>query len=314
MISLKAVLVGTSCVGALAIGGGVTYTTVSNPTDDLPAKAAVPAQPAVPAAPPQADCLRQAAPDVQGKAGEVQKQAQSGAETLKQQAQSGAQSVPQAGAGQAAPAQPKTLPKGLPENGTKPAPGVPGTDCVKQGVPSKPNLPAAPEAPQLPNAPGLSCDSMQAAIPHGSQLEQAAILSRGLGEATKHASTIQYQGKKLCAVTQKWTAKGGQFLQVERFQAPKGLSAQQLRDMVNAPAPSVGSIPTNANGLQGYQSPVGGVMIGYAPDGVGLYVSGTQLYSTVVTEVATKLQTVWSATDKVQDAQRQGTDTLQHVR
>jgi hypothetical protein len=310
MISLKAVLVGTSCVGALAIGGGVTYATVSNPTDDLPAKAAVPAKPAVPAAPPQADCLRQAQPNVQGKAGELQQQAKSGAETLKQQAQGAGQAAPQApSAGQAAPVQPKTLPK----YDTKPAPGVPGTDCVKQAP--KPEVPAAPAAPQLPQAPsGLSCDTMKPAIPEGSQLEQAAILSRGLGEATKHASVVQYQGKKFCAITQKWVSKGGQSLQVERFQAPKGLNAQQLRDAVNAPAPSATSVPTNVNGLQGYQSPLGGVMIGYAPDGVGLYVSGTQLYSTVVQEVATKLQTVWTATDEVQDAQRQGTDTLQHVR
>jgi hypothetical protein len=298
MITLKTVLLGTSAVGALAIGG-VTYATVSAQSPDLKSDAAqaVPAKPApaapapVPAAPkpkcvPQVPDAGKAVPEAGKAVPDVAGQAR---DTVQQQAGKAGQAVEQkVNEAQGAPnTQPRTLPKALPEGATKP--GVPGTDCVPEALPknAKPNLPAKPQVPSVPEL-GAPCDKVQPAIPVGTPLERSVILSHGLGHATKHVGVVTYKAHKLCHVTQKWTGSAGQWLQVERLQAPAQGNIQQLRQALQLPV--VGGTPTTIGGQQGWVSPLGGSVLWYGGDGFALYLTGSPAMAPELQDVAGQLQ------------------------
>jgi hypothetical protein len=310
MITLKAVLVGSSCAGVLAICGGVTYATVGHPHATHPSHVKAPdAKPAL-AAPEQARpaCLpKQAGGAAQGlpQAGDVQHavpqapgvpavpnaaDAQRAAAQAGQQAQS---QVRQAQQGAPAAGLPKVdgaqVPAQVPASQV-PAPGVPGTNCLPS-VPAKdvkPSLPAQPHAPKLPNVPTrISCDSIKPAVALGGQVERSVILSRGLGHGTKHVRVIVHKAHKLCAVTEKWVGGAGQWLQVERVQVPQPYGIDQLRDALQLPA---GGAPVSVSGQRGWMTPLGGAVLWYSQDGFAMCVTGSPAYATQLQDVAGQLQ------------------------
>jgi hypothetical protein len=295
MITLKAVLVGSSAIGALAIGG-FAFATVAQPDTDLrsdavrqaPAKPAKPAAPVAPAPPARPKCVPQQLPG----AGNAVPQPGAARDTLEQQAGAAREAVEQqAGKAQGAPvAQPRTLPQTNPGQPAAPGvPAVPDADCLPDKLPKKvapPAVPAKPELPRLPLPKKISCDTVKPAIPVGGKLEKSVILSRGLGHATKHVGVVKHKTHKLCRVTQHWTGAAGQWLKVERVKAPTGYRVEQVREALRLP----GGVPTTVGGMQGWQSPLGGAVLWSAPDGFAVLVSGSPAYATQVPEVAAQLQ------------------------
>jgi hypothetical protein len=281
MITLKAVLVGSSAIGALAIGG-FAFATVAQPETDLRSDAArqvpvkqAPAAPAVPAPPAQPKCVPQQ--QLPG-AGNAVPQPGTARDTIEQQA----------GKVQGAPvAQPESQPRTLPQ--TRPSvPAVPGQDCLPDKLPKKvdPAVPAKPAVPKLPPLKKLDCDAVRPAVPVGGKLEKSLILSRGLGHPTKHVGVIKHKTHKLCRVTQHWTGSAGQWLKVERVKAPAGYRLEQVREAMRLP---VGT-PTTVGGEYGWQSPLGGAVLWSSPNGFALYVSGSPAYAAQVSDVAAQLQ------------------------
>lgn len=284
MITLKAVLVGSSCVGVLAVGG-VTYATVAHPhaglrsdQGKLPA-AAKPAAPAVPA-PAKPKCLpnvEQHAKKHAQEAGDAAKNAAGKAHSLPAPQAPQVPGAPNAPQVPAAPQVPN-------------APQVPGgATCLPSELPKvdKPALPAKPDVPQLPPVSKVSCDSVKPAVALGGPAEQAVILSRGLSHGTKQVEAITYKGHKLCKVTEKWAGAAGQWLKVERLQTPQALSFDQLRQAMQLPA---GGAPVNLSGRRGWATPLGGVVFWNDANGFAVFVSGSPAYATQVQDVAAKLQ------------------------
>src|SRR5919198_4875133 len=315
MITLKAVLVGSSCVGVLAVGG-VTYATVGHPnlrSDEAKVPAAKPAAPAAPAQPALPSCLPKAphglpkapagAPHGLPKAGDAQHALpqQPGAAVQPggaQQQVSGAQQEAQRAVGQhaqkvgdAAKApvnQPHSMPAGKPGVPSAPV-KAPGTDCLPSGLPKAPvpAHPAKPEVPQLPHNAKVNCDSVKPAIALGSKAERSLILARGLSHGTKHVKAVSWKAHKLCKVTEKWVGTAGQWLKVERLKTPSPYSLDQLRQAMQLP---VGGSPVDISGSHGWTTPLGGVVFWYAPDGVAVFVSGSPAYAPQLQDVASKLQ------------------------
>jgi hypothetical protein len=292
MITLKAVLVGSSCVGVLAVGGGVTYATVAHPHAGLRAehsKVAV-AKPSLNAPVPGTSlppvCLPKAglpkagaaqhalpAPAVP-QAGAVQQAADEAKRAVSQQAQR----VDAAGKVSVS------------------APAVPAVPHCLPAVPPKVELPAHPAKPQLPKLPhgvNVSCDTVKPAIALGSEVERSVILSRGLGHGTKKVEVVTHKVDKLrkdvkvCKVTEKWVGAAGQWLKVERIKVPQPYGLDQLSQALQLPA---GGVPVSLHGVRAWQTPLGSAVLWYSEDGFALCVEASTAYAPQVQDVAAKLQ------------------------
>ncbi len=288
MITLKAALVGASCVGALAIGG-VTYATVAQPDAGLrsdraklpDAKPAAPAPaPTAPKCPPKPGDVKHAVP--QHPAAGAQQDAR---QTVEEQAQKV----------DAANKVPANLPQSVPaasQHPVKPAP-VPGDNCLPNKLPKdvKPADPAKPNVPNLPPLKKVDCDTVKPAIALGGPAEKALILSRGLGKGTKNVEVITHKTHnkthKLCKVTVKWVGGAGQWLKVERVKTPRSYNLDQLRQALRLPA---GGAPVSVHGVRGWQTPLGSAVIWYSEGGFALVVEGSPAYAPQLHDVAAKLQ------------------------
>ncbi|HEX6472490.1 MAG TPA: hypothetical protein VF069_25590 [Streptosporangiaceae bacterium] len=312
MITLKAVLVGSSCAGVLAVGGGITYATVGDSHATHPSHVTAPGAGPALAAPdharpaclpkaggashalPKAGDVRQAVPqqapampnaaDAQRAAAQAGQQAQAQLRQAQQQAQQA-----QGGAAPAA-GLPKVDGAQVPASNA-PAPGVPGTNCLPS-VPAKapkPSVPATPALPKVPNVPTkVSCDSVKPAVVLGGPVERKVILSHGLGHGTKHVRVIVRKAHKLCVVTERWVGSAGQWLQVERLQVPQPYGLDQLRDALRLPA--AGGVPVSVSGQRGWMTPLGGAVLWYSEDGFAMCVTGSPAYATQLQSVAAQLQ------------------------
>jgi hypothetical protein len=288
MITLKAALVGTSCVGVLAVGG-VTYATVAQPdaglrSDRAQVPDAKPAAPA-PAAPSAPQCLpksgdvkhavpqQPAAPNAAApQPGTAQHQAAGAQQAARQAVEEQAQKADDA----------KKAPANLPHS-------VPGANCLPSQPPKdvKPVHPAKPQVPQLPHLKKINCNTVKPAIALGGPAEKALILSRGLSHGTKHVEVITHKTHKLCKVTVKWVGTAGQWLKVERVKTPHPYSLDQLRQALRLPA---GGAPISVQGVRGWQTPLGGAVLWYSEGGFALIVEGSPAYAPQLHDVAAKLQ------------------------
>ena len=292
MITLKAALVGTSCVGVLAVGG-VTYATVAQPdaglrSDRAQVPDAKPAAPA-PAAPSAPQCLpksgdvkhavpqQPAAPNAAApQPGTAQHQAAGAQQAARQAVEEQAQKADDA----------KKAPANLPHS-------VPGANCLPSQPPKdvKPVHPAKPQVPQLPHLKKINCNTVKPAIALGGPAEKALILSRGLGKGTKNVEVITHKTHnkthKLCKVTVKWVGTAGQWLKVERVKTPRSYNLDQLRQALRLPA---GGAPVSVHGVRGWQTPLGSAVIWYSEGGFALVVEGSPAYAPQLHDVAAKLQ------------------------
>jgi len=299
MITLKAALVGTSCIGVLAVGG-VTYATVAHPHAGLrsdrsrvpDAKPAAPA-PAVPTAPqclPKPGDVRHAVPQQPAmpqpaapQAGAAQQQGAGARQAVEQQAQ-------KVDAANKAPANlPHSVPA-APQPAGEPAPvHAPETNCLPSELPKggEPAHPAKPRVPKLPHLTKVSCDTIKPAVALGGTTEKSIILSRGLSHGTKHVEIITHKAHKLCKVTEKWVGAAGQWLKVERVKTPQPYSLDQLRQALQLPA---GGGPVSVEGMRGWQTPLGRAVIWYSAGGFAMCVEGSPAYAPQLQDVAMKLQ------------------------
>jgi hypothetical protein len=299
MITLKAALVGTSCIGVLAVGG-VTYATVAHPHAGLRSdRSKVPdAKPAAPAhaAPAVPQCLPKP-----GDVGHAVPQHPAVPHPAAPQAGVPQAGVPQAGVPQAVASQaqkvdaarkaPANLPHSVPaapQPAGRPGP-VHAPNCLPSELPKGkvPVHPGKPHAPKLPPIKKISCDTIKPAVPLGGPAEKSIILSRGLGHGTKHVEIITHKAHKLCKVTEKWVGAAGQWLQVERVKTPQPYSLDQVRQALQLPT---GGGPVSVEGTRGWQTPLGGAVLWYSEGGFAMCVEGSPAYAPQLQDVATKLQ------------------------
>jgi hypothetical protein len=300
MITLKAALVGTSCIGVIAVGG-VTYATVAHPHAGLRSdQSKVPdAKPAAPAhaAPAAPQCLPKSGLPKPGDVRHAVPQQPAVPQAAAPQAAAPQAAAPQAVAQQAqkvdaARKVPANLPHSVPAAPPAGRPGpvhAPGANCLPS-LPAKGKVPAhpgKPHAPKLPPIQRVSCDTIKPAVVIGGPAEKSIILSRGLGRGTKHVEIITYKAHKLCKVTEKWVGAAGQWLKVERIKTPQPYSIDQLRQALQLPA---GGSPASVEGMRGWQTPLGGAVLWYSESGFAMCVEGSPAYAPQLQDVATKLQ------------------------
>ncbi|QXJ23647.1 hypothetical protein AGRA3207_004832 [Actinomadura graeca] len=206
------------------------------------------------------------------------------------------------------PAVPPSLPGGQPN-----LPGAPNVPNVpaKPGVPGKPGVPAklptclpdikhlpkgapskapsvpVPAKPGLPAVPALDCSKLPPAVTIGGPAEKAVILTRGLHHVSTTRGSKALEKKHICAVTQKWTGKAGQWLTVERLKTPAGLSQNELRKALALPG---GGAPVTVAGVAGWQGPGGNGVLLFDPSGYSLFVNGSPVLAGGLQDVAAALR------------------------
>ncbi|TDD72795.1 hypothetical protein [Actinomadura rubrisoli] len=166
----------------------------------------------------------------------------------------------------------KQLPKGTPS--TAPSPRVPG-------VPSVPGVPAVPAVP------GLDCSKLPPAVKVGGPVEKAVMLPKGLRYVSTTPGSKALQKKKVCAVTQKWAGKAGQWLTVETLKTPAGMTQNQLRNALGLPG---GGTPVTVGGAAAWQGPGGGGVLLFDPSGYSLFVNGSPVLAGGLQDVTAALR------------------------
>ncbi|MFI0454229.1 hypothetical protein [Actinomadura sp. 6N118] len=307
---MKAALIAASAAGAVALGG-VTWAATGQSGLGLSggsSKAPVDAQKvrdAVPAAPPT--CLPKAGlpkvPDAKApnlpnvpKAPDVSKPNLPNVPNAPKAPDAKPSNLPDV-PNPNVPAVPKDVP-GLPKD----VPGVPkdvpalpnclpDTGSLPSGTPS--NLPTnapKPELPKLPGAPKLSCDKLPAPVQIGGSIEKTLIQPKGLQFASANHGSIELKSRKICAITQKWTGKAGQWLTVERLKVPAGITEQDLRKALKLP--ETGGKKISLNGSLAWQSSAGTGVLLFDKDGYSLFVNGSPVVAGSVKDLTSALQRV----------------------
>lgn len=317
MITLKAALIAASAVGTVAVGGGATWAmTGTHHEAGLQSSAAKPAaaarQAPDAAAPKTLPTCLPAKPGLPG--------AELPDAAAKKQVEQRLKDNPVT----------KNLPRpGVPEAELPKAgaPGVPAPDAklpdaklpdaklpdaqvpdLKGKVPA--NLPTCapsakelpgnaraaepparvPAKPGLPAVPKLDCGKLRPAVQVGGAVEKAVVLPKGLRYVSSVPGTAELRKQQICAVTQKWTGKAGQWLTVETLKTPAGMTQNQLRQALKLPA---GGTPVTVAGVAGWQSPNGGGVLLFDPSGYSMFVNGSPV-------LAGGLQDVTAALHKAQ--------------
>jgi hypothetical protein len=162
------------------------------------------------------------------------------------------------------PSIPAKLPACAPSAKPLPKGGTPATDPSAR-VPGKPAHPAAP---------ALDCRKLAPAVQVGGPVEKAVMLPKGLRYVSATPGTADLKKLHICAVTQKWTGKAGQWLTVERLKTPTGMTQNQLRRALRLPG---GGTPLTIAGVAAYQGPDGGGVLMFDPNGYSLYVNGSRV-------------------------------------
>ncbi|NEA26942.1 hypothetical protein [Actinomadura bangladeshensis] len=322
MITLKAALIAASAVGTVAVGGGATWAMTGTHHEaglqSSAAKAPAAARQAPAAAPKtlptclpaKSDLLKAALPkgadlpDVKVPDAAAKKQVEQqlkdnpATKNLPRPGAPGAELPKAEVPGVKAPdaklpdaklpdAQVPDLKGKVPANLPTCAPSakdVPGNARAAQppaGVPAKPGLPAVPK---------LDCGKLRPAVTVGSAVEKAVMLPKGLRYASSVPGAAELRKQQICAVTQKWTGKAGQWLTVETLKTPAGMTQNQLRQALKLPAAGT---PVTVGGVAGWQTPNGGGVLLFDPSGYSLFVNGSPV-------LAGGLQDVTAALHKAQ--------------
>jgi hypothetical protein len=310
MKAIQIILATTATAGTLAIGGaafamagGSQEATPRSATAALPPVQA-PKAPEVPAAP--ADCLQAPKGAVSELPGKVRSKvdaeklkAELDAEKLKSKIPAGSpQTLPgkaSAGAAEAAKGvDPKTVTGAAAKASERVRAGLP--NCLPKGAPqaASQSLPAG--APNLhgpaPQAPELTCDSVAPVVQIGSAVERKIATPSGLKFVTTKARTVNVGGDKVCARSQEWNGKGGEWLKIERLKGLKGkLDPAQLRQALRLPQAQ----PVTLGKDSYWQTPVAGGqggMMWSTVHGTVVSVTGSPALQYRLEEIATQLHQV----------------------
>lgn len=305
MITLKAALIAASAVGTVAVGGGATWAMTGThheaglQSNGAKAPAAtrgmqhtapktlptcIPAKPGLPKGKLPATGLPKADIPRTG----VKKQVE---QHLKQNPAT--KNLPKTGL-------PKTKVPGAKVPGVD-APGVKSPDVkgplpanLPACAPSAPGLPAgapaprpsaaAPAKPGLPAVPKLDCSKLVPAVKVGGTVEKAVMLPKGLRYTSAASGSAELRKRKICAVTQKWTGRAGQWLTVETLKTPAGMTQNELRQALRLPE---GGSPVTVAGFAGWRAPNGNGVLLFDPNGYALFVDGSPVLAGGLRDVAT---------------------------
>jgi uncharacterized protein YjbJ (UPF0337 family) len=288
MMTLKLALLATTAAGAVAAAGGITYATVGNTTPAPNVQAAKdaalaqarqhvgPVPGAAPTCVPNAPTgAKNAAGAIKSKAGNLAGNAQHAPERVESKLPAGVQQgagtveskVP-AGAQQAA--GDVTSKVGSVPAGVKQAAGAARSKagaaaaklptsqlpaCAPTMTPDKAALPKpAVGKPGMPAAP--SCSSVTPAIALAGQRAKGIALPGQLHLASVQTHSVLIKGQKVCASTEKFVGRAGEFLTVQRLNTPPqvtlGEVAQALKVAPGALVTSPKTLVTSqATPLQG---------------------------------------------------------------
>ncbi|MFF4238437.1 hypothetical protein ACFYYL_21415 [Actinomadura geliboluensis] len=317
MITLKAALIAASAVGTVAVGGGATWamtgshheaglqshdakapTSVERTVQDAPKTLPT----CVPAKLPKAGAPAAGIPETGAK-----KQLEQQRKQVEQQLKQNGANLPDTGV--PAPGLPKgELPKGELPKTDLPGAKVPGVEVPADAkgklpanlptcVPSTKDAPAnarsappaarVPAKPGLPAVPKLDCSTLKPAVKVGSAAEKAAMLTKGLRYASTVPGSAELREQNVCAVTQKWVGKAGQWVTVETLKTPAGMSQAELRKALKLPE---GGSPVAVAGLAAWQSPKGGGVLLFDPNGYSMYLDGSPVLAGGLPDMATALR------------------------
>ncbi|MGP4024611.1 hypothetical protein [Actinomadura sp. 3N407] len=164
---------------------------------------------------------------------------------------------------------------------------APSTEDLPKDAPATKPSARVPGKPGLPAVPRLDCSKLAPAVKVGGPVEKAVMLTKGL----RHVSTVPSSGdlrdENICAVTQKWTGKAGQWITVETLKTPAGMTQNQLRQALNLPK---GGTPINVYGAAGWMGPGGNGVMVFDPNGYSLFVNGSPVLSGGLKDVTAALR------------------------
>lgn len=301
MITLKAALIAASAVGTVAAGGGATYALTGSHGDaGVHTSAAKPPAAerkvgdALPADKPTCLPAQPGLPDAKVPGAGVKKELDQRVEGDHRVKDLPKVDVPETGLPDAeVPGAPdlKTphlevpdvkgkVPEDLPTcaPGAKELPKRPAVENPGARVPAKPGLPAVPK---------LDCSTLKPAVKVGSAAEKAAMLTKGLRYASTVPGSAELREQNVCAVTQKWVGKAGQWVTVETLKTPAGMSQAELRKALKLPE---GGSPVAVAGLAAWQSPKGGGVLLFDPNGYSMYLDGSPVLAGGLPDMATALR------------------------
>jgi hypothetical protein len=135
--------------------------------------------------------------------------------------------------------------------------------------------------------PALDCRTLAPAVKIGGPVEKTVMLAKGLKYSAATPGTADLKKLNICAVTQKWTGKAGQWLTVETLKTPAGMTQNQLRQALKLPE---GGTPLTVDGVAAYQGPHGGGVLVFDPSGYSLFVNGSPVLTGGPKDIATALR------------------------
>ncbi|MES9539044.1 MULTISPECIES: hypothetical protein [unclassified Actinomadura] len=166
---------------------------------------------------------------------------------------------------------------------------APSTGDLPAGTKAKPNtqVPGAPAKPALPALPKLDCSTLKPVVKVGGTVEKTVIASKGLRYVSAVPGSAELRKQQVCAVTQKWTGKAGQWLTVETLKTRAGMTQEQLRQALGLPE---GGTPLTVAGVAAWQSPNGNGVLLFDPNGSSLFVNGSPVVAGGLKDVAAALR------------------------
>ncbi|MEV0405245.1 hypothetical protein [Actinoallomurus sp. NPDC050550] len=172
---------------------------------------------------------------------------------------------------------PTNLPTCLPSAGQPSAASVPST------VPTaKPGLPKA----NVPDVTAPDCSSVPPVIKVENNKAKDVTLPNGMHLAASHSHAITLQSGKVCTVVQKFTATGGNFLNVERLNTPPQTTVKELAAELKLPE---GGGLASVAGAQTWESPAGTGVLWITDQGYAVYLTGSPALATQLPAIATQL-------------------------
>lgn len=284
MITLKAALIAASAIGTVAVGGGATWAMTGSHQDaalqsngakapaaerklqdaaPAPVPTCLPAKSALPKTGlPNTDLPEATLPDAGANA---KKQVEKEVEKRLDQNRT-TTDLPEAGVpGVKAPDAKTKLPADLPTC-------APSTEDLPKGAPVDKPSARVPAKPGLPAVPELDCSKLTPAVKVGGPVEKTVMLTKGLRHVSTSPSSADLRKKNICAVTQKWTGRAGQWITVETLKTPAGMTQNQLRQALDLPK---GGTSFAAHGMTGWVAPGGAGVLVSGPNGRSLFVNGS---------------------------------------
>ncbi|WP_433176472.1 hypothetical protein [Actinoallomurus sp. CA-150999] len=161
--------------------------------------------------------------------------------------------------------------------------GQPSAASAPTGVPTaKPGLPKA----NVPDVTAPDCSAVPPVIKVEHNKAKDVTLPNGMHLAASHSHSVTLQSGKVCTVVQKFTATGGNFLNVERLNTPPQTTVKELAAELKLPE---GGGLASVAGAQTWESPAGTGVLWITDQGYAVYLNGSPALATQLPAIATQL-------------------------